>query len=111
MSGSEISAIKDADYEARSANVFNLNQRIFFNIHMPDGFKSDYVKYQVIKQADEAHLGGFTKIITVTKRLNNKNDFSDYFVLSKCGKYFLQVFDIVDLNKWLSIVEFRVVDL
>ena len=35
-------------------DVFRVGDRIYFLIYTPEGFKSDYIKYQVIKQDDKA---------------------------------------------------------
>jgi hypothetical protein len=48
-------------------------------VYNPQGFKSDYIKYQVFKQDDKAHIGGYSRIRNITKKLNNKNYYIDYF--------------------------------
>ena len=37
-------------------------------------------------------------------------NYYDYFILYEAGKYYLQIFDIENLNQWIVIGEFRVVD-
>lgn len=91
-------------------SVFKINERIYFYVYTPDGFKSDYIKYQIVKQDDNAHVQGFTRIRNITKRVKNKNKFVDYVVLSQKGKYFIQVFDIENLHQWIAIAGFLVVD-
>ncbi len=91
-------------------SVFRINERIYFYVYTPDGFKSDYIKYQIVKQDDNAHVQGFTRIRNITKRVKNKNKFVDYVVLSQKGKYFIQVFDIENLHQWIAIAGFLVVD-
>lgn len=89
---------------------FKKNSKIYFIIYNPNGFKSDYIKYQIVKQDDLAHVGGFTRARNVTKRVKDKNFFSDYFTLGIEGKYFIQIFDIENLQHWLAIESFRVVN-
>ena len=72
--------------------------------------RSDYIKYQIVKQDDNAHVAGYTRIRNITCRVKNKNYYSDYFILFEEGKYFLQVFDIQNLHQWLVIGGFRVVE-
>ena len=36
-------------------NVFLTGNKIFFLVYTPFGFKSDYIKYQIVKQDDNAH--------------------------------------------------------
>jgi len=98
------------DEKIEPVSIFKTNERIYFMIYNPEGFKSDYIKYQIIKQEDNAHVGGFTRERNVTCRLNNKNQYIDYFVLPRKGKYFIQIFDITNLNQWLTIGAFRVTD-
>ena len=89
---------------------FKVNSRIYFSVSNPAGFKSDYIKYQVVKQEDNAHVGGYTRVRNVTCRVRNKNNYTDYFVLSEKGKYFIQVFDITNLQQWIVIGGFQVID-
>ncbi len=107
-----VNPFEDKNYDTQivSHSVFKINSRIYFLIYNPKGFKSDYIKYQIVKQDDKAFVGGYTRIRNKTVRLKNKNYYCDYFVLSETGKYFLQVFDITDLNTELAVGAFRVVD-
>ena len=43
-------------------------------------------------------------------RIKNKNYYSDYFILYEKGKYYLQVFDIENLQQWIVIGSFNVVE-
>lgn len=90
--------------------VFKTNERIYFQIINPKGFKSDFIKYQIIKQDDNAHVGGYTRIRNLTVKVKSKYDYTDYFVLSEKGKYFLQVFDIENLQQWIAIGSFLIVE-
>ena len=91
-------------------SMFKTGSRIYFMIYVPDGFKSDYIKYQIVKQDDKAHVGGFTRERNVTIKVKDKNSHVDYFVMNSAGKYFIQIFDIVDVHHWLAIGAFRVSD-
>lgn len=107
---------KDPDITQATINdiipeqYFFKNSKIYFVIYTPQGFKNDYIKYQIVKQDSKAHVGGFTRVRNVTLRVKNKNYHKDYFVLSEEGKYFLQIFDIQNLQHWLAISSFWVVD-
>lgn len=96
------------DNKLQNEDVFKLGDRIYFLIYTPEGFKSNYIKYQIIKQDDKAHIGGYSRIRNITKRVNNKNYYTDYFVLSETGKYILQIFDITNLHHWIAIGRFMV---
>lgn len=98
------------DETLKSEDVFRVGNRIYFLIYTPAGFKSDYIKYQIVKQDDNAHVGGYTRIRNITRRVNDKNYYIDYFVLSETGKYIIQVFDIENLHHWLALGRFLVKD-
>lgn len=91
-------------------DVFKVEQKIYFMIYTKTGFKSDYIKYQIVKQDDNAHIGGYTRVRNITRRVRNKNYYYDYFTLSQAGKYYIQIFDIQNLHQWLAIGAFRVVE-
>ncbi len=91
-------------------DVFKIGDRIYFLVYTPDGFKSDYIKYQVFKQDDNAHLGGYTRIRNITRRVYDKNYYVDYFILTEAGKYGLQIFDIENLHHWIAFGHFLVVN-
>ncbi len=95
--------------KVQAKNVFPVNSRIYFAISNPKGFKSDYIKYQIVKQDDKAHIGGLTRIRNVTCRLKNKNSYFDYFLLGEAGVYYIQIFDITNLQQWVAIERFKVV--
>ena len=98
------------DNKIQNEDVFKIGNRIYFLIYNPNGFSSDYIKYQIVKQDDKAHIGGYSRIRNITKRVSDKNYYIDYFVLSESGKYILQVFDITNLHHWLAIAQFVVIN-
>ncbi len=102
--------VQNYDSVLSTHNIFKINSRIYFSIYNKKGFSSNYIKYQIVKQDDNAHIGGYSRVRNSVKKLSNKNYYSDYFVLSQTGKYYIQIFDITNLNQWVAINEFRVVD-
>lgn len=90
--------------------VFKKDSKIYYWINNPKGFKSDYIKLQLVKQDDNAHVGGYTRIKNKTIRVKSKHSYGDYFVISEKGKYFIQIFDIENLQQWLVIGSFLVVE-
>ena len=101
---------REVKYEAmpQEASMFKTGERIYFFIYVPEGFKSQYIKYQIVKQDDNAYVGGFTRERNVTVKVKDKNSYVDYFVINQKGKYFIQIFDITDVHHWLAIGAFRV---
>ena len=98
------------DEKITEHSVFKINSKIYFLIHVPDGFKSNYIRYQIIKQDDNAHDGGYSRVRAKNIRIKDKNTYSDYFTLSQAGKYYIQIFDIENLHQWRAIGAFRVVN-
>ena len=102
--------ISNYDTKLEQANVFKKGEKIYFMIYNPKGFESQYIKYQIIRQDDNAFEGGYKRERNVTIRVNDKNKYVDYFVLNRVGKYYIQIFDITNLQQWLAINAFMVVD-
>ena len=98
------------DEKIQTVRYFRKNSRIYFLIQNPNGFKSEYLRYQIVKQNENAHIGGYSRIKNQTVKVKDKYYFSDYFVLHQAGRYYLQVFDITDTNHWLNLEGFMVID-
>ena len=76
---------KEIAYEKPLSNhaVFKRLDRIYFLVYVPEGFKSDFIKYQIVKQDDKAHVGGFTRIRNKTCRVSDKNYYIDLKLFEK----------------------------
>ena len=98
------------DNKIEPINVFRVGDRIYFSVYTKKGFKSDYIKYQIVKQDDNAHIGGYSRVANKTVRVSNKNYYIDYFVINSKGKYFIQIFDIENLQQWIVMGAFAVFD-
>lgn len=110
LSESEEALEKEILSNDHGKDVFAVDKKIYFLVYTPKGFESDYIKYQIVKQDDNAHRAGYSRIRNRTCRLNNKNYYSDYFVLHETGKYFIQIFDITNLHQWVAFGGFLVVE-
>ena len=102
--------VSNYDEKIEPINVFKTRERIYFSVYNQKGFKSDYIKYQIVKQDDNAHVGGYSRVMNKTVRVSNKNYYVDYFVINRSGKYFIQIFDIENLNQWVVMGAFAVLD-
>ena len=98
------------DTKIQEDRYFQKGKPVYFLIQNPSGFKSDYLKFQIIKHDDNAHIGGYSRIKNQTVRIKNKGYYCDYFVLHEKGKYYLQIFDITDTNHWLNMEGFMIID-
>ena len=102
--------VSDCDNKIEPINVFKKGERIYFSVINKKGFKSDFIKYQVVKQDDNAHIGGYSRVMNRTVRVSDKNSYVDYFVINQKGKYFIQIFDIENLQQWVVMGAFAVLD-
>ena len=98
------------DDKIEPINVFKLGDRIYFSVYTKKGFKSDYIKYQIVRQDDNAHVGGYTRVMNKTVRVSDKNSYVDYFVINRAGKYFIQIFNIENLHQWIVMGAFAVLN-
>jgi len=110
LSSKNPNEISSYDEKIEEKSVFKVGQKIYFLVYTKEGFKSQYIKYQIVKQDDKAHVAGFSRIANVLVKVKNKNSHVDYFTLSQAGKYYLQIFDVENLHQWLAIGGFIVVD-
>ena len=94
----------------KEKSVFKTKERIYFSLYYPEGFKSDFIKVQVIKQDDKAHVMGYSRISNKTKRVQNRKEYTDYIFIQEAGKYFIQIFDITNLHRPVVHGGFRVVN-
>ena len=98
------------DQKIEPINVFKVGDRIYFGVYTKKGFKSNYIKYQIVKQDDNAHMGGYSRVMNKTVRVSDKNAYVDYFVINQKGKYFLQIFNLENLQQWIVMGAFAVLD-
>lgn len=110
LSDSDIKEQTNYNPKAQKISVFEINKRIYFYVYNPKGFETDYIRYQIVKQDDNAHEMGYNRIRNITRRLKDKYSYSDYFVLSQKGKYAIQIFDITNLHQWVAIGAFNVIE-
>ena len=102
--------ITSYDEKIEPVNVFRKGDRIYFSVYTKKGFESDFIKYQVVKQDDKAHIGGYSRVMNKTVRVSNKNYYVDYIVINSAGKYFIQIFNITNLQQWIVMGAFAVLD-
>ena len=103
-------SVNEYNSKIEPINVFKKGDRIYFSVFTKKGFKSDFIKYQIVRQDDNAHTAGYSRVMNRTVRVNNKNSYIDYFVINQKGKYFIQIFDIENLQQWIVMGAFAVFD-
>lgn len=89
---------------------FKVGEKIYYAIVNPKGFKSHIIRVQVFKQDDKVNILGLSYHSTKDYRLENQQYFLDYMVIHTKGHYYMQVFEITNLEQPKAIGDFFVVD-
>lgn len=92
------------------STVFPANSRIYYLILMPKKVESRYLYIQIIKKDNKYGQFGYNLIQTRNIRLKDEeiNYYTDYFVLSEGGYYFMRVYSKDNPHKILASAEFYV---
>lgn len=93
-----------------NSTVFQANSRIYYLILMPEKVESRYLYIQIIKKDNKYGQFGYNPIQTRNIRLKDEeiNYFTDYFVLSEGGYYFMRVYSKDNPHKIFASAEFYV---
>ncbi len=93
-----------------NSTVFQANSRIYYLILMPEKVESRYLYIQIIKKDNKYGQFGYNLVQTRNIRLKDEeiNYFTDYFVLSESGYYFMRVYSKDNPHKVLASAEFYV---
>ncbi len=86
---------------------FNAGNRVYFGVIAKKKFKDDVIGYQVLHQSDKAHLGGIKIVYSKREALEYDDFYTDYFVPREAGKYFIQVFELRNLQTPITGADFR----
>ena len=86
---------------------FNAGNRVYFGVIAKKNFKDDVIQYQVLHQSDKVHLGGITIVYSKRDVLKYDDFYTDYFVPREAGKYFIQVFELHNLQTPITGADFR----
>ena len=89
---------------------FKKEQKIYYAIIAPKGFKDDMVKISLTKKETDTEFWGYSNYRNKTVKLNGENYYSDYFVIREEGIFVMQAFNLKNLNKQIATGIFRVYD-
>ena len=80
-------------------DTFKIKQRIYYAIHMPKGFKDDFIRIQLIKKDELSEFWGYK--IYYSKDVEvpiGKKFYHDYLNIGEKGVYVMQVMEFRNLN-------------
>ncbi len=89
---------------------FPVGARIYYLVFMPKKIESRYLYIQIIKKDNDYGQFGYKLIQTYNIRLKDeeKNYYTDYFVLNEGGYYFMRVYSKDNPHKVFASAEFYV---
>lgn len=89
--------------------TFLQNQRIYYAIVNPKGFKDNTIKIEIIKKNTKVNIGGLSIQYAQNLPINkDKKYYRNYFTISSSGQYFMQVFEIRKPQTCIARYDFRV---
>ena len=105
--------MKSVPFTAENANVYEQNfetgSRIYYAIVVPEKFRDDTLRVQVLKQDDKVPFLGYSMERAETVVVDrSKNYYTDYFVINADGYYIMQVFYIGNTVSPIARYDFRV---
>ena len=89
---------------------FKKEQKIYFAIIAPKGFRDDMVKISLTKKDTKTEFWGYSNYRNKTVKLNGENYYSDYLIIREEGIFVMQAFNLQNLNKPIATGIFRVYD-
>lgn len=94
----------------KDSKTFQTGNRIYYLFIAPKKMENDFIRVQIFKMTDKAHLGGVEVVRTKDFRLMEGERYyhTDYFVLYASGRYVMQVFSHDDFKNPLAVNDFYV---
>lgn len=90
-------------------NTFHTEDKIYYAVYNPKGFKTKLLKLQVFKKTDNnSEFYGYEYLYNKTIELKNKNTYADYIVINNKGYYIFQFFDYTNFQKPVALGIIRV---
>ena len=103
------SAVITTDAKPTITGFYSTQQRIYYALVSPDGFKYPGIRLQISKQDDKTSNWGFSIIQSRDFTVDlAKNSYSDYVYIQKPGHYILQFFYLNKKNYPFAHTEFWV---
>lgn len=90
--------------------LFRTNERVYFGIFTKKGFKDDIIQYQLLKKDEKTPVGGYKIVYSNRAEVKHEHYFTDYIVPQGKGLYYIQVFELHNLQQPIVVGNFRVCD-
>ena len=91
-------------------SYFKAGTRVYYAAVKPKGFNDKVLRIQIFKQDDKVNILGYSYQSTKDYRLENDKYYTDYFVIYTPGHYYMQVFEITNLQKPVILGDFWIVE-
>ncbi len=83
-------------------------ERVYFGIFTKNGFKDDVIQYQLIKKSDKTEAGGLKIVYSKRAEVKHEHYFVDYVIPQEAGTYYIQAFELRNLQQPIVIGGFIV---
>ena len=88
---------------------FKKNQRIYYALVNPKGFKDDTIKIEVVKRGTKVPIGNYSIQYAQDLKIDSsKKYYRDYIVLTGTGTFFVQFFELREPEKCIARYYFEV---
>ena len=90
--------------------ILKARERVYFGIFIKNGFKDDVIQYQLIKKTDKTESGGLKIVYSKRAEIKHEHYFTDYVVPQEAGIYYIQAFELGNLQQPIVIGGFKACD-
>ncbi len=91
-------------------STFLTGSRVYYAAINPKGFSDKVIRVQIFKAGEKVNMLGYSFHSNNDYRLENEKYYTDYFVIHSPGHYYMQVFEITDLQKPVILGDFWIVE-
>ncbi len=90
---------------------FRVGEPVHYALINPKGFKSDYIRVQVIKKEEKTAHWGYSIYWAKDYKIDStKDNYVNYVVINRPGYYFMQIYGFNDFDRVIARNDFWVVD-
>lgn len=93
------------------ARHFRVGEPVHYALINPKGFKSDYIRVQVIKKEEKTAHWGYSIYWAKDYKIDSTQDtYINYVVINRPGYYFMQIYGFNDFDRVIARNDFWVRD-
>lgn len=94
----------------QNLTTLKARERVYFGIFTKNGFKDDVIQYQLIKKSEKTESGGLKIVYSKRAEIKHEHYFTDYVIPQEAGIYYIQAFELRNLQQPIVIGGFRACD-